>query len=182
MKEKRIYIIKDFKNKKLEEQLCWAQSEINELKTILFNKERIECREYEVYNCKFIDQESGKEYLLKGVVMKRSGANERNVLICPLIDTHFSELTKQGFLLGKISSLNDTNLYYARVSSLKSVSKDAFKIDENDTLNNIKPVGHISVDQFLAILTNYKIYIENIIRNNIDINANEEIYRMECAC
>lgn len=182
MKEKRIYIIKDLKNKQLEKQLCWIDNEIKEISSYLFNKDQLECKQYEVYNAKFIDQSTHKEYILKAIIMRSSGANEKNVLVCPLINVKMKELTTNGFILGKLQSINDENTYYAKISSLRCIPKEAFKIYSDDLLSSIKPIGHITTEQFISILTNYKNYIETILRVNTKIEFLDDIYQIEYAC
>lgn len=182
MEEKRIYIIKDFKNKRLEKQLARADDELDLKTAYMFNRDTLICNQGEIYESLFIDQLSHQEYKIKVVVMSSSGEYEQNVLVCPLIDVEHKEIATQGIVLGTISSLNDGITYFARVSSLKTINKNALRVNPNMRLQDIKPVGHISTSHFIAILNGYKRYLKFVINNNTDCELLDRYYQLDKCC
>ena len=182
MKEKRIYVIKDFKNKRLENQLVWADDELSLKVSYLFNRDTLTCNQGEIYNCIFIDQLTNQEHEIKAVVMSSSGEYEPNVLICPLINVENKDIASQGFVLGQIASLNDGVTYFARVSSLKTVDKNALRFSPNMKLKDIKPVGYISTAHFVAILNGYKKYLQFIINKNTDYEFIDTYFQLDKCC
>ena len=182
MKEKRIYIIKDFKNKSLEKQLTWADDELSMKVSYLFNKDTLACKQGEIYNCIFIDRLTHEEHHIKAVVMSSSGEYEPNVVVCPLIDNENKEIAVQGFAIGQITSLNDGVTYFARVSSLKTVDKNAFRLNPNMRLKDVKPVGVINTPHFIAILNGYKKYMQGVIDRNTEYSFVDSNFYLERYC